>query len=148
MADLLYHLEMASLFAALSLGSSWTWLGLVLAVPVGGVVRAMTSRRTVLLYGLALIAMTATLDTVAVALDLSDDPDFAQPIWPGYFLGLVLTLAWVLRLGIGLATFYAGAWLTDRAITRRAARQAPAVSPAPPRPKRSRSGRRRRSGRR
>lgn len=156
--DVFYHLEMAALFAGLSLGSSWSWLGLVLALPVGGIVRAITSRRTVLLYGLALIAMTATLDTIAVALDLSDDPDFVQPIWPGYFLGLVLSLAWVLRLLVGLASFYAGAWLTDRAISRRAARQTTASPSRPARQTRpgsqtspapqSRSSRKRRSKRR
>jgi hypothetical protein len=124
-ADFFYYLEMAALFAALSLGSAWTLFTFAVCVPVGGVLRAVTSLRWALLLGLVLVALTITVDTIAVALELSDDPDFVTPVWPEYFLSLVLSLSWLFRLLIGCVMLGAGIWLTDRTARDRAARLQP-----------------------
>jgi hypothetical protein len=123
--DFFYYLEMAALFAALSLGSAWTLFTFAVCVPVGGVLRAVTSLRWALLLGLVLVALTITVDTIAVALELSDDPDFVTPVWPDYFLSLVLSLSWLFRLLIGCAMLAAGVWLADRTARNRAARIEP-----------------------
>jgi hypothetical protein len=101
-ADLLFHLEFAALMAFVALWQPWTWLGLLICVLLGAVVRSYYERRSAVLLGIILVSVILALNTAVTGLELADDPDVFRQAWPPYFFPLVMMLGWLLHLPIGL----------------------------------------------
>jgi hypothetical protein len=107
-AELLYHVDFAVLFAYLALWQTWTWLALLVCLPLGAIVRRAYERRLAVLLGLTLAIVIVALNTAVIALDVADDPDFFRATWPTYFFPLVVMVCWLLHLPIGLLAFSLG----------------------------------------
>lgn len=107
-AELLYHVDFAVLFAYLALWQTWTWLALFACLPLGAIVRGAYERRSAVLLGLTLAIVIVALNTAIIALDLADDPDFFRATWPTYFFPLVVMVCWVLHLPLGLLALAVG----------------------------------------
>lgn len=101
-AELLFHVDFAVLFAYLALWQTWTWLALLVCLPLGMIVRRAYERRSAVLLGVTLAIVIVAINTGVIALDLADDPDFFRATWPTYFFPLVVMVCWLLHLPIGL----------------------------------------------
>ena len=107
-AELLYHVGFAVLFAYLALWQTWTWLALLVCLPVGAIVRRAYERRSAVLLGVTIAVVIVALNTAVIALDLADDPDFFRATWPSYFFPLVVMVCWLLHVPIGLLALALG----------------------------------------
>ena len=107
-AELLYHLELAGLMALVSLWQTWTWLTLLLCIPLGATLRCYFERRSAMLLGGILVMVVLALNTALIGL-----------IWPTtrtcfggsgrtYFFPLVVMLCWLLHLPVGLLALGVG----------------------------------------
>ena len=101
-AELLYYLEFAGLMATVSLWQTWTWLTLLLCIPVGAALRCCFERRSAMLLGGIAVMVVLALNTALIGLNLADDPDMFRGLWPDYFFPLVVMLCWLLHLPVGL----------------------------------------------
>jgi hypothetical protein len=122
-ADFLFHLDFAALMAVVAVWQTWTWLSLLICIPLGAVVRSYYARRTAVPLGITLVCVILALNTALIGLELADDPDVFRSVWPSYFFPLVLMVCWLVHLPLGLLALGVGIGTAGLAASRANGRQ-------------------------